>query len=141
MARTRVCEVVASRSVFPLDVFEVQELEHVLRHDARASTSLPTGQNSLIGTSGADGTVSFSGVAAGSYTLQASKSGYLAATGSGSVSAGSTGSISITIQAQQSSGGGGGGLPGFPLEATILGIMLVLTIMLARKRIPEKIKV
>ncbi len=103
-----------------------------------SSTSLPTGQNSLIGTSGVDGTVSFNGVAAGSYTLQASKSGYLAATGSGSVSAGSAGSISITIQAQQSSGGGGGGVPGFPLEATILGVMLVLTIMLARKRIPEK---
>jgi YVTN family beta-propeller protein len=102
-----------------------------------SSTSQPAGQSVLSGVSGADGTVSFSGVATGSYTLQASKSGYVAATGSGSVAAGSAGSISITLQAQQTSGGGGG-VPGFPLEATILGVILVLTLMLVRKRIPEK---
>jgi YVTN family beta-propeller protein len=103
-----------------------------------SSTSLPNGQSALSGASGADGTVSFSSVAAGSYTFQASKSGYVAATASGSVSAGSTGSISITIQAQQSGGGGGGGVPGYPLESILLGIGLVVLVMVSRARMHWK---
>jgi YVTN family beta-propeller protein len=102
-----------------------------------SSTSQPSGQTKLSGTTGSDGSVTISNVAVGAYTLQASKSGYVTGTGAGSVAAGSSASVSITLQTQPSTGGGGGGggVPGFPVEATVLGIILVVVALYARKRL------
>lgn len=97
------------------------------------STSQPSGQTKLSETTGSDGSVTISNVAIGAYTLQASKSGYVTGTGSGSVAAGSSATVSITLQTQQSSGGGGG-VPGFPVEATALGIILLVVVLSIRKR-------
>ena len=105
----------------------------VLSGVAVSSTSQPSGQTKLSETTGSDGSVTISNVAAGAYTLQASKSGYVTGTGTGSVVAGSSASISITLQAQPSSGGGGG-IPGFSVEATVLGIILVVVVLSIRKR-------
>jgi hypothetical protein len=58
--------------------------------------------------------VTFSGVAAGAYILQALKSGYV--TGTGSVAVGSSVTVSITLQTQPSGGRVGGGVPGFPVD-------------------------
>jgi hypothetical protein len=109
----------------------------VLSGVAVSSTSQPSGQSGLSGTTGSDGSVTFSNVATGAYTLQASKSGYVTGTGSGSVAAGSSATVSITLQTQPSGGGGGGGggVPGFPVEATILGIILVVVVLSVRKRL------
>ena len=73
-----------------------------------------------------DGTVTFSGVALGGYTMQASKSGYVSASAQGTTTAGSTSTIIITLQTQATGGDGicGGGIPGFPIEATLLGGLL-----------------
>ena len=87
---------------------------------AVTSTSQPTGQAQLSGTTGSDGSVTLTNAAAGDYSLQASKSGYVPGSSSGSVSAGDSAVVIITLQAQQSSGGGGG-VPGYPNEATVLG--------------------
>jgi len=101
------------------------------------STSTPSGQSALSGTSASDGTVTFNSVVPGSFTIQAAKSGYTSATGTGSVTAGATGNISITLQTQST---GGGGIPGFPIEATIMGIAIVAMLwILQRKRLNPSI--
>jgi len=74
-----------------------------------SSTSQPSGQTGLSGTTGSDGKVTFSGVAPGAYTIQVTKSGYVTGTGTGSVAVGSSVAVIITLQTQPSSGGGGGG--------------------------------
>jgi YVTN family beta-propeller protein len=104
----------------------------ILSGVAVSSASQPSGQAGLSGTTGSDGSVTFSSVAPGSYTLQASKSGYVAGTGAGSVVAGSSASVSISLQTQ-ASGGGSGGVPGFPVEATVLSIILIVFILSVRK--------
>jgi YVTN family beta-propeller protein len=109
---------------------------------AVSSTYTPPGQTALSGDSTGDGSLSFNGVVVGSYTFQAAKSGYLTNTGSGSVTTTGTANINIGLTAQQSGGGGtqssgGGGVPGFPAEATILGLILVVAVLLARRRFPN----
>jgi len=109
---------------------------------AVSSTYTPPGQTALSGDSTGDGSLSFNGVVVGSYTFQAAKSGYLTNTGSGSVTTTGTANINIGLTAQQSGGGGtqpsgGGGVPGFPAEATILGLILVVVVLLAKRRFPN----
>jgi len=67
---------------------------------------------------------------------RASNSGYVTGTGSGTVSAISTYAVSIYLQTKPSSGGGGGsgGMPGFPVETTLMGIILVVVVLSVRKR-------
>ena len=95
-----------------------------------SSSSQPNGQVALSGSSSADGTVTFSNLLPGSYTLQASKSGYVAATGAGIVTVGATGEVTITLQAQS----GGGGIPGYPMEAIIFGVLLCAILMWVQSR-------
>jgi hypothetical protein len=101
---------------------------------AVSSTYTPPGQTALSGDSTGDGSLSFNGVVVGSYTFQAVKSGYLTNTGSGSVTTTGTANINIGLTAQQSGGGGtqpsGGGVPGYPYESIILGIVMALSILL-----------
>jgi len=85
-----------------------------------ASTIQPSGQSALSGTTGSDGNAQFNDILLGSYTLQASKSGYVSASTQGNVVAESIGELSITLQVQTS----GGGIPGFPYESLILGLLI-----------------
>ena len=93
------------------------------------STSAPSGQSSLEGTTGADGKVEFTGVKDGGYSLQVSKSGYEAGTASATARLGETIRATITIQEERA-----GGIPGFPYESIILGIVLCATILLLGRR-------
>ncbi len=86
-----------------------------------STTSQPSGQAQLTGTTGADGTVAFTGVLPGTYTVQVSKTGFEPSSLSRVVEVGSSGSVSFSLQAQQS---GGGGVPGFPLETIAVGVLL-----------------
>jgi hypothetical protein len=86
-----------------------------------SSTSQPSGQTNLNGTSSVNGTVIFKDVLPGVYTLQASKGDYVSATGTLIVAAGSSDSVSLTLRAQQSSGES---IPGFQLEAVAIGVLL-----------------
>ena len=98
---------------------------------AIASTAQPTGQSALSGTTGSDGTAEFSDILLGSYTLQASKSGYVSALIQGNAVAESVSVLSIILQVQTS----GGGIPGFPYEASILGLLIYgVYIVYARTR-------
>jgi hypothetical protein len=104
---------------------------------AVSSTTTPSGQSALSGVTTSDGSVTFASVAPGSYTVQASMSGYVTNTGTSSVTAGGTASVSITLQTQTTGGGGtsGGGIPGYPVEALMMGIVIgAAFLMLFRKR-------
>jgi hypothetical protein len=101
-----------------------------------SSTTQPSGQTSLTGTTGADGVVTFSNVKPGSYTLQATKSGYAQNTGPVTIVSGETANLGITLQTTTSGGGtttgGSGGVPGFPIEAIAAGIVLILVMRKTR---------
>ena len=96
-----------------------------------SSTSTPSGQIALSGVSGSDGSITFNGVVAGSYTLQASMSGYVTGSGSDTVVTGSVASITINLQTQST---GGGGVPGYPYEAIIIGVVLVAVVLIMLRR-------
>jgi hypothetical protein len=95
-----------------------------------SSTSAPSGQAALTGTTGSDGIVTFSDVAPGSYALQASKSGLVTGAVSAAVAAGETQQPSVTLQAASA------GIPGYPYESVVVGILVVAAalLLLGRRR-------
>jgi hypothetical protein len=95
-----------------------------------SSTVQPGGQSVLGGTTGVDGVIVFNGVLLGSYTLQASKSGYVSKSEQFNVVAGTVNRISVTLQAQSSSVGGG--IPGFPYAALAMGVLVSTILMRLR---------
>jgi hypothetical protein len=102
-----------------------------------SSKTTPLGQAALNSVSGTDGSVSFSGVAAGAYTFEASRTGYVNNSGAATVTAGSIVTASITLQTQSTGGGGtsGGGVPGYPTEVIVSGIILAVIILQLKKRL------
>ena len=94
-----------------------------------SSSKQPSGQLALSGTSVADGSVTFTGLAIGDYTIQASKSGYVAGSAQGGVVSGAQTELSITLQAQPSSG-----IPGYPISSIITGVLLSVTLLWLFKR-------
>jgi hypothetical protein len=100
-----------------------------------SSTSTPSGQTALSGVSGSNGSITFTGVAAGSYNLQASMSGYVTSSGSAIVASGSVVASSITLQTQSTGGTPSGGVPGYTYEEILAGIVLcAVVLVLARRR-------
>lgn len=100
-----------------------------------SSTSTPSGQAALSGVTAANGTAAFSGVMPGSYTVQASMTGYSSNSGSLTVVAGSVAPFSLTLQTQSSSSSSGG-VPGYPAEAVIVGFIVcaALLVLVRRKK-------
>jgi streptogramin lyase len=90
-----------------------------IKRAAVSSTAQPTGQTVLTGTSDDDGSLVFTSVLLGNYTLQAQKSGYTAVNGKTIVKSGGINELTIVLQVQPSSG-----IPGFPDEAMIVGVLL-----------------
>jgi hypothetical protein len=90
-----------------------------------SSTSVPGGQSSLRKTSGSDGRVLFSDAKEGSYSFQISKSGYKTRTETYRTNSGETKQIQITLEKA--------GIPGYPYESIIIGLIAV-TILLLRRR-------
>jgi sugar lactone lactonase YvrE len=103
-----------------------------------SSTVQPGGQSALGGTTGTDGVIVFNSVLPGSYTLQASKSGYVSKSEQLNVIAGTVNRVSVTLQAQSSSPGGG--IPGFPYAAVAMGI-LVSTILMRLRASKNNIRI
>jgi hypothetical protein len=94
------------------------------------STSQPTGQDPLAGTTDSDGNCDFTSIYIGSYTIEASLTDHL----DGSITvtlttAGDQETAEIILTAI-------GGVPGFPWGAIILGLILVIipVIILRRRR-------
>lgn len=95
------------------------------------STTQPSGQSQLSGTTGSDGSIIFTGVELGSYTVQVSKTGFKSNSGTGTVSVGGSNVVNISLQAESS-----GGIPGYPVESILLGIISVASLFIvSNKRI------
>ena len=92
---------------------------------ALASTSQPSGQTALSGTTDANGQVSFSNVLKGAYTFKATKSGYDDKTWTLNVQGGQATTETITLVKPS------GGIPGYPLLSVTLAL-LAATIILYR---------
>jgi hypothetical protein len=99
-----------------------------------SSTSTPSGQAALSGVTGSDGSVTFNDVAAGSYTFQASLSGYVTNTGSMTIVAGGVATSSITLQTQSPGGASSGGIPGYGYEVIGAGIILSVVVLALSSR-------
>ena len=84
------------------------------------TSSRPGGQSALEGTTDFDGYLFFGDIAPGDYTFSASKDGYVSGTVSGKVFSGKTKSVIISLEKESS-----GGIPGFPMQSLVLGIVLV----------------
>jgi FtsP/CotA-like multicopper oxidase with cupredoxin domain len=89
-----------------------------------SSTSTPSGQATLTGTTGSDGVVTFNDVAPGAYTMQASKSGYVAQTVTATVAVGETQQQSVMLQMEST------GVPGYPFESVVVGLLVVVAALL-----------
>lgn len=94
------------------------------------STSQPTGQDALAGTTGSDGSYTFSAIYLGTYTIEASHANYF--TNSITLTLTAAGDTETTIIPLQPRG-----IPGFPWEAILLGLILVIipVIILRRRRV------
>ena len=99
-----------------------------------SSTSTPSGQNALSGVSGSDGSITFSDIAVGNYTLQASMNGYLANLGSVNVVSGNVVALSITLQNKPTGGTSSGGIPGYSYGEIMVGVILGITILIWLRR-------
>lgn len=93
--------------------------------------SRPEGQASLDGTTGSDGSVTFSDLKPGSYTFEASKSGYFTGAEDVSVTAEEAAEVHLTVEREQASGGG---IPGFPYASIIAGLVLGVFILVMLQR-------
>jgi hypothetical protein len=96
------------------------------------SSSQPGGQSALSGTSVADGSVTFIGLAIGDYTLQVTKSGYIPSSANGAVKAGVQTELSVTLQSQPSSG-----IPSYPISSIIAGVLSSAALLWMNRRKPS----
>jgi hypothetical protein len=87
-----------------------------------SSSRQPNEQTALIGVTAADGIVIFSGLAAGNYTIQSSKSGYASTSSKVSVVPGAEANLNMILNSQSSSSGQ---VPGYPVESIAVGVLLV----------------
>jgi adhesin/invasin len=96
-----------------------------------ASTSQPSGQTALNKTTDANGLVSFTGVLKGSYTFKATKTGYDDKTWTVTVQAGQVTTETATLSKPSASPG----IPGFPYESIVLGLIagIIVVWLLQRK--------
>lgn len=115
-----------------LDIYVKDDAGNTVSGVDITSISYPDGQVSLDGTTGSDGSVTFDDVKPGSYTFEASKSGYLTGTKTASVTAEAATEVNLTVEKETARGGG---IPGFPYESIIAGLVLgALILMMLRRR-------
>ena len=99
------------------------------------STSQPSGQATLSGTTAGDGSVIFNDVKFGTYTFMASKTGYKSKSESLSSTLGETTEKTIILEAEPQPSGG---IPGYPIESIFIGILLTIGFLLMYRRLSEK---
>ncbi|TFH13751.1 carboxypeptidase regulatory-like domain-containing protein [Candidatus Bathyarchaeota archaeon] len=96
------------------------------------STSQPSGQTPLSGSTNNEGAVSFKDLLPGSYTISASKTGYTTDTSQLTVSVGKSNDFSLVLEVPASSSEGG--IPGFSLIAIQLGLILATIRLILRRK-------
>jgi hypothetical protein len=90
------------------------------------STTQPSGQPTLEGTTNQEGFVLFEKVEDGSFSFLVTLEGYESNTGSLVVSPGDTSETTILLEEKPSEGGG---IPGFPMLSMLLALSLVIFVL------------
>jgi hypothetical protein len=85
-----------------------------------ASKATPSEQHEMKATTDSNGSHTFNDIRVGSYTFNTSKAGYVAKLGTALVVEGQTTNLIITLS------GGNPSIPGFPISAVFLALVLVL---------------
>jgi hypothetical protein len=101
------------------------------------STKQPAGQVKITYVTGADGYAQWSEIIPGDYSLAYSKSGYTSTTSEVTTAPGGVNDASVSLK-KQSTSGNGGGIPGFPAEAIVAGILVTVYLLGAKKVKPVK---
>lgn len=110
----------------------IKDLDGVLIEGASvASTTQPSGQPTLEGTTNLEGFVLFEKVMDGTYSFLVTLEGYESNTGSLAASPGDTSETTILLEKEVSQGGGG--IPGFPLLSMLLALLFVVVILSRKK--------
>jgi len=92
------------------------------------SISQPEGQETLRGATDSDGCMIFTNVRRGDYAIQASKSGYTTDKGTLNAIIEETAELTILLEKEAK------GIPGFPYESIILGIVMVPFLLWGMRR-------
>lgn len=95
-----------------------------------SSTSQPTGQNALSGTTPTSGSVTFNEVESGRYTFNVDAEGYESNSGSISTSLTETATLTIQLEPEPEVTESSGGIPSFPIISIILGFVIVVNLLL-----------
>ena len=103
-SQTLVFNVVEAPPPCSLKIIVKDEKENPISGVMVSSTSQPSGQQTLSGSSGTDGSVLFSDVKLGSYTFQASKTEYITKSGTLSTKAGETVELTISLEKEAKKG-------------------------------------
>jgi hypothetical protein len=103
-----------------MKVIVVDEKDSPISGATTKTTTTPTEQASLQGTTSTDGAAIYYNIRVGSYIFNASKTGYNANTGTGQVVEDQTITIKIVLTKKNTS------IPGYPPEAVLVGLILVM---------------
>ena len=87
------------------------------------STSQPEGQEDLKGTTDTDGSIIFTDVRPGNYTIQASKSGYTTEARMVKVEIAETAELTILLEKEAK------GIPGFSYESIVIGMAMGILLL------------
>lgn len=112
-----------NRLISSVKIFVKDTSANLLSGVSFTSTSQPTGQSTLSGTTASDGSVIFNDVKPGAYTFMASKSGFKSKSDSLLTLAEETTEKSIILEPESQPSGG---IPGFPTESIVFGLMLII---------------
>ena len=122
----------SSSKSLELEVIDYQHLKIIVRdrdgvllaNASVASTTQPSGQQTLEGTTNQEGFVLFEKVVDGTYSFLVTLEGYESNTGSLAASPGDTSESTILLEKEVVQGGGG--IPGFPIVSVLLALVLVI---------------
>ncbi|UCH56995.1 MAG: hypothetical protein JSV18_06565 [Candidatus Bathyarchaeota archaeon] len=106
--------------VYIIKISVEQEDGDIVEGAMVTSTSQPPGQPPLDGTTGPGGLVTFYDVVEGGYVFRINKSGYAEEVAPATVTTGYVAEITITLQEETTPGG----IPGFPVQSVLLGLMI-----------------
>jgi len=102
------------------------------------STKTPSSQNALSGTTGADGSVTFSDIKSGTYNITVSKTDYKIKSDTANLELGITTEKLIILE--KTSSGTGSGIPNAPLEAIGFGLVIgVLVYSFTKKQLKPRL--
>ena len=121
--------IVLKETVGDLEISVIDEKRDAINMASVSTTEQPEGQSTLSGTTNNEGKVRFEDIKLGEYSVKAEKEGYLQETKKANVEKDDVSSIAISIEKEKTQTG----IPGFPVLSLMLGLLVVVFFLSARK--------